>query len=83
MMEKIQIELSELEYCLLLNDSLINNAFAELLESFVSDGEYCHVAATREEVAELVRYIEIEINETKDKRRKKEFMKLCEYLKST
>jgi len=81
-MGKIQIEISEAEYCLLLNDAVIRDEFAELLESFVSDGEFCHVAATRDEVDELIRNIDEIIDEVQDRQLKKEFKKLCEYLRT-
>lgn len=81
-MGKIQIELSEAEYCLLLNDHIINEAFIELLESFVSDGEYCHVAATQEEVSDLIHHIDVAVAEITDKRVQKEFKKLGKYLNS-
>lgn len=79
-MKKVQIELSELEYSLLLNDSQIHEEFTEILESFVSDGEYCHVSVTEKELANLIRSVDLAAQEIVEKKPKGQFKKISKYL---
>ena len=81
-MAKKQIELTGDEYELLLTDALIYEVFAEVLDSVVHDGENAHIAVTPDELSELIRYVGEESQNVPDRRLKKAFKALGDYLKS-
>jgi len=79
-MTKKQVEITDVEYELLLNDSLIYEVFGEIIDAVVHDGENCHISVTGDELNKLARYVQDESENVPDRRQKKLFKTLSKYL---